>query len=79
MPEVSFLGLLVVAAVAFGVPLALGLFPRVPLPAVVLEIVAGIVLGPAVLGWVRVDLPIQILSLIGLAFLALPCGNGDRV
>ena len=39
----AFGGLLIVAAVAFMAPLVLGLFPRVRLPAVVLEIMAGIV------------------------------------
>jgi Kef-type K+ transport system membrane component KefB len=41
---------------------------------VVLEIVAGIVLGPSVLGWIRVDLPVRVLSLVGLAFLLLLAG-----
>ena len=36
------------------------------LPSIVLEIVAGIVIGPAVLGWVEVDEPIEVLNLIGL-------------
>ena len=53
MPE--FGGLLIVVAVAFGAPLLLGLFPRVRLPSVVLEIFAGIVVGPSVLGIVEVD------------------------
>ena len=74
MPPVSFVNLLSVAAVAFAAPFLLGLLPRLRLPAVVLEIVAGIVLGPAALGWVRVDLPIQILSTIGLAFLLFLAG-----
>jgi Kef-type K+ transport system membrane component KefB len=47
----------------------LGLAPRVRLPAVVAEIVAGIIVGPSVLGWVHPDQPIRILSVIGLALL----------
>ena len=74
MPDVSFLNLLVVAAVAAIVPLALGWAPRLRMPAVVLEIVAGVVLGPSVLGWVEVDLPVQVLALLGLAFLLLLAG-----
>jgi len=62
-----------VAAVAFAAPLLLGLVPRLRVPAVVLEIVAGIVLGP-VLHWVHVDLPIQVLSTLGLAFLLFLAG-----
>jgi Kef-type K+ transport system membrane component KefB len=74
MPNVSFNGLLIVAVVAFLAPLLLGLSPARRLPSVVLEIVAGIVIGPSVLGWVRVDLPISILSLLGLAFLLFLAG-----
>ena len=74
MPDVSFGNLLAIAAVAAVVPLALGWAPRLRVPSVVLEIVAGIVLGPSVLGWVRVDLPVRVLALIGLAFLLLLAG-----
>jgi Kef-type K+ transport system membrane component KefB len=74
MPELSLAGVVVVAAVAFAVPLFLGLFPRLRLPSVVLEIVVGIVLGPSVLDWVQVDLPLQVLSLLGLAFLLFLAG-----
>jgi Kef-type K+ transport system membrane component KefB len=74
MPEIHFTDLLIVVIVAFAAPLALGFFPRVRLPAIVLEIILGIVVGPAGLGWVEVDLPIQILSLIGLAFLLFLSG-----
>ncbi|MFL5767750.1 MAG: cation:proton antiporter [Actinomycetota bacterium] len=75
MPDVSFGGLVVVTAVAFAVPLLLGLFPRLRLPSPVVELVAGIVIGPAVLGWVRPDdVPVQVLALIGLAFLLFLAG-----
>src|SRR6266511_3337436 len=74
MPELSLAGVAVVAAVAFLVPLLLGLFPGLRLPSVVLEIVVGIVLGPSVLGWVRVDPPLQVLSILGLAFLLFLAG-----
>ena len=74
MPEISFDNLLIVVAAGFAAPLALGLVPRLRLPAVVLEIVAGIALGPAVLGWVEVDEPVEVLSLLGLAFLLFLAG-----
>jgi Kef-type K+ transport system membrane component KefB len=74
MPEVSFVNLLVVAAVAVLAPLLLGFLPRVRVPSVVLEIVAGVVLGPSVLGWVQVDVPVQVLSILGLAFLLFLAG-----
>src|SRR3954469_9148762 len=70
----SFSGLLVVTLVAFGAPFLLGLFPRVRLPAVVLEIVAGIVVGPSLLGGVHVDQAIQVVSTLGLAFLLFLAG-----
>jgi Kef-type K+ transport system membrane component KefB len=72
MPE--FDGLLIIVAVAFAAPLLLGLFPKVRLPSVVLEIVAGIVIGPAVLGIVELDETISVISVIGLAFLLFLAG-----
>jgi Kef-type K+ transport system membrane component KefB len=66
--------LALVAAVAFTAPLVLGLLPTVRLPAVVLELVLGIVVGPSVLGWVHVDEPVEVLALLGLAFLLLLAG-----
>jgi Kef-type K+ transport system membrane component KefB len=74
MPDISLTGLVIVAAIAFLVPLGLGLAPAVRIPSVVLEIVAGILIGPAVLGLVEVDLPLQVLALLGLAFLLLLAG-----
>ena len=74
MPESGFIDLLIVVAVAFAAPLVLGLAPRLRLPAVVLEIVAGIIVGPSVFDWVQINQPITILSTIGLAFLLFLAG-----
>jgi Kef-type K+ transport system membrane component KefB len=74
MAELHFTNLLIVVAAAFAVPLLLGLAPSIRLPAVVLEIVVGIVVGPSGLGWVEIDAPIAVLSLIGLAFLLFLAG-----
>jgi Kef-type K+ transport system membrane component KefB len=74
MPPLSFSGLVLVAGVAFLAPLLTELTRARWLPAVVLEIVAGILLGPSVLNWVRVDMPLQVLSLLGLAFLLFLSG-----
>jgi Kef-type K+ transport system membrane component KefB len=74
MAEPGFSSLLIVVAVAFGAPFLLGLFPRVRLPSVVFEIVAGIVIGPSVLGWVEVDDTISVLALLGLAMLLFLAG-----
>jgi Kef-type K+ transport system membrane component KefB len=70
----SFSGLLIVSAVAFGAPFVLGLLPRLRLPAVVVEIAAGIVVGPSVLGWVEVDQTIAVVSTLGLAMLLFLAG-----
>jgi Kef-type K+ transport system membrane component KefB len=74
MPDVHFTNLLIVVAAAFLAPLALGFFPRLRVPAIVLEILLGIIIGPSVLGWVTPDVPVSILSLIGLAFLLFLAG-----
>jgi Kef-type K+ transport system membrane component KefB len=70
----SFSGLAIVAAVAFLVPLTLGFFPRVRVPSVVVEIAMGIVIGPFGLGWVSMDPPIRVLSIIGMAALLFLSG-----
>lgn len=72
--DLGFTNLLVVAAVAFTAPLALGVLPGLRLPSVVLEIITGIVVGPAVLGWVEVDEAVGVLSVLGLAFLLFLAG-----
>ncbi len=74
MSSLSFTGLALVACIAFAAPLLLGLAPRLSLPSQVLEIVAGIIIGPAVLGWVRVDPLLQVFALFGLAFLLFLAG-----
>jgi Kef-type K+ transport system membrane component KefB len=70
----SFNGLLIVALIAVAAPLLADAIPRIKIPAVVLEIVAGIVVGPSVLGWVDIDQPITVLALVGLAFLLFLAG-----
>jgi Kef-type K+ transport system membrane component KefB len=74
MTTVSFAGLLVVAVIALAAPLLVSLAPKARIPADVVEIVAGIAVGPSVLGWLRVDTPIGVLALLGLAFLLFLAG-----
>jgi Kef-type K+ transport system membrane component KefB len=69
-----FDNLLVVAAVAFAAPFLLGLRPSLRLPSVVLEIIAGIVVGPSVLGLVELDQTLEVIALIGLAFVLFLAG-----
>jgi Kef-type K+ transport system membrane component KefB len=72
--NLSFNSILIIAAVAVLVPLVLGLVPRLPVPEAVLEVIAGILIGPSVLGWVRVDAPVQVLSVLGLGMLLFLAG-----
>jgi Kef-type K+ transport system membrane component KefB len=72
--ELAFTNLLIIVAAGFAAPLALGFFPSVRLPSVVLEIVVGIALGPAVLGWVHVDDLVQVFATVGLAYLLFLAG-----
>jgi Kef-type K+ transport system membrane component KefB len=71
---ISFTGLLIVGVVAVAVPLLLGLVPAVKMPGVVLEILGGILVGPAVLGWVHLDVAVQVVSDLGLGFLLFMAG-----
>jgi Kef-type K+ transport system membrane component KefB len=74
MTASSISGLLIITIVAFVIPLLLRLTPVKRFPASVLEIVAGIIIGPFGLGWVKIDASIQIFSLIGLGFLLFFAG-----
>ncbi len=72
--ELEFTNLLLIAIAAFVAPFALGLAPKLRVPSVVLEIVIGILIGPAVFGWVQEDPPVEVLALVGLAFLLFLAG-----
>lgn len=74
MASESYSSFLAVTAIALAAPLLVTLIPRLRFPSVVLEIVLGIIVGPSVLGWVRVDAPVSVLSLIGLSFLLFLAG-----
>jgi Kef-type K+ transport system membrane component KefB len=64
-----------ISVLAFSVPFVLGFFPRLRVPAIVLEIVAGILVGPQVLAWLRVDDVVRFLALLGVAFLLFLAGS----
>lgn len=74
MLVLSFNSVLIIAAISVFVPVVLGLLPRLPVPGVVLQVVAGIIVGPSVLGWVRIDAPVQVLSQLGLGMLLFLAG-----
>lgn len=70
---VSLTAVAIVAVVALLAPLSVRVF-RLPVPAIVLEILLGVIVGPQVLGWVSMDAALQVLSTIGLSFLLLLAG-----
>src|SRR5215470_5360004 len=72
--HLTLVNLLGVAMIAFCVPFVLGFFPRVRIPAVALELVAGIIVGPAVLGWVEPGPVVGVMAMIGVAFLLFLAG-----
>lgn len=75
MPEISFDGLLLVSAIAVAAPLVAATVPGLRrIPAVVIEILAGIAVGPSGFGWVEFDAAISVLALIGMAFLLFLAG-----
>jgi Kef-type K+ transport system membrane component KefB len=66
--------LLLVGVVACLAPLLIYITRATLLPAVVLEIVGGIIIGPQVLHWVSVDPILRYLSLMGLSYLLFLSG-----
>jgi len=75
MTEAALTIFLVPAAVAVAPLLAAGLRRVVRIPLVVFEIVLGILLGPAVLGWVAPDQLVSALANFGLAMLFFLAGS----
>ena len=74
MTSLDLLGLLIIAIAAVAAPLLAELVPNGLMPPVVLEVLAGVVLGPQVLGWLHVDSSVELLSLLGLGFLLFLAG-----
>ena len=66
--------MLIIAGISVLVPAILGLLPWLPVPGVVLQVIFGILVGPSVLGWVRIDPPVQVLSTLGLGMLLFLAG-----
>lgn len=66
--------------VAFTVARAAGeLFARLKLPVVVGEVLAGVLLGPSLLGWVRPDVTLQTMATLGAVVLLFQVGLSTRV
>jgi len=74
VPDVAFTNLLGVLVIAALAPLLAASVPRLRIPAVVLEILLGVAVGPHALDWLRPDLVVQIVALIGLSMLLFLAG-----
>ena len=66
--------LLIALAAATAAPLLVDVLPLPRVPPIVTEILAGILIGPQVLGWVTVDAPLEVFSQVGLVFLFFLAG-----
>src|SRR5919202_3858966 len=69
MPDLHYTNLLVVVTAAPAAPLAFDLLPLPKVPPVVIELVAGILIGSTVLGLAHVDEPVTVLPQRGWVFL----------
>jgi Kef-type K+ transport system membrane component KefB len=74
MSTPSFNGLLIISAIAVIAPILATTVRRLKLPSAVVEIAAGVIVGPSVLGLVKIDQPISVVALLGLAFLLFLAG-----
>ena len=70
----TFYNLLIIFIIAILAPILASVIPKFKLPAVVLEICLGIIIGPQVLGLVHLDSTINDVSYFGLAFLFFLAG-----
>jgi Kef-type K+ transport system membrane component KefB len=72
MPDFSFV---MVAVIAFTAPVLRELIPRLFVPAIVLELLGGIIVGPQVLNIAHSSQPVELFSTIGLAALLFLAGR----
>jgi Kef-type K+ transport system membrane component KefB len=77
--SIQFGGLLAIAIAAFAAPLLARLIPRRLVPPVVLEVLAGIAIGPQGLGLVRPVGGVYVLYLLGFGFLLFLAGQEVEV
>jgi len=66
--------LAIALAAATAAPMLVDLLPLPAIPPIVTEIVAGILIGPQVLDFVRVSAPLEVFAQIGLVFLFFLAG-----
>src|SRR4051812_4782096 len=75
MKSNELLNLTLVLIAALVAPLVHHGIRRTKVPAVVIEIVIGMIIGPDVLGWVKADDTVRVVSTIGLSVLLYLAGN----
>src|SRR4051794_8557717 len=64
----------IIVTLSAAAPFAAKAIPGGIAPAIVIELLAGLVVGPHALGWITVDGPSDTLSQLGLAFLFFLAG-----
>jgi Kef-type K+ transport system membrane component KefB len=74
MSTVSFNGLPIISVIAVMAPVPVASVKRVKLPSVVVDLTAGVIVGPSVLAWVKIDQAVNVVALLGLAFLLFLAG-----
>ena len=70
----TFGALVVVALIAVAAPIIVNLRPSLRIPAVVVEVILGAVVGPGGLGLITTDTAIKVLAFLGLGFLLFVAG-----
>jgi Kef-type K+ transport system membrane component KefB len=71
----ELLNLTIVLIAGFVAPILHYVIRRTRVPAVVIEIIVGMIIGPDVLHWVRADETVKVVSMIGLSVLLYLAGN----
>ena len=79
MADLSFTNVMAVGAIAVIAPLVAAAIPKVKVPGIVIEFALGVIVGPDVLGWVTIDEPLDVLSLLALGFLLFIAGTEVEV
>jgi Kef-type K+ transport system membrane component KefB len=75
----SYTSFVIVAVIAFLAPLIRAMAPQILVPAIVLELVAGIIVGPHGLGLAESTGPVNVFSTVGLACLLFLAGREIQV
>jgi Kef-type K+ transport system membrane component KefB len=79
MSDPSFTNIMGVLAIAVVGPLIATAIPKVRIPSIVIEFVLGVIVGPDVLGWLKIDEPLDVLGLLALGFLLFVAGTEVEV